>query len=400
MCKRAITYIEQSLFIAKEIKLDFAIARAESLLARCYLLKEERLEDAVILSKSSYEISKDKNAAKVQLMAVKNLAKAYGILENYEEAFKWQREVQQLDISIRNAEQERFVAETIAIREIEEKLNERRSQLDQEYSTIYWVLIFGMIIFFSAFVFSISRQLQSAKRMNRLLQNANNDLTETNNSLESFAYVASHDLKEPLRTIGAFSSVIQKKYGESMGEEGQKYLSFIKNSITRMYSLLDDLLEFTKPISSEKISIDVEQNVREVISGLSKQIEGKNVNIIVGDLPQTIQVFPSTFPQVLQNLVSNAIKFNNKDQVIVEINGEETSDMYQFEIKDNGMGIDEAYQEKIFTVFQRLNKQKFDGTGIGLAICKKIIEKHGGRIWLESVPSKGSAFYFSIPKQA
>jgi len=229
----------------------------------------------------------------------------------------------------------------------------------------------------------------------------NERLIEVNEELRQYAYITSHDLKEPLRMIKSFSKLILEKYKEDLDEEGKEYLSYIKEGSNRMDQLLDDLLKYTR-IGSKKVEIekvDLNEVMDIVTLYLKDPIEKSSANIICKTLP-TISSNQSLLIQLLQNLILNAIKFQKGDtnpEIVIDHTEDEFS--YQICVKDNGIGIPLEQQDRIFIIFQQLHaKNAFEGTGIGLAICKKISKKLGGEIWLESDGKSGSSFFFSIPK--
>lgn len=243
---------------------------------------------------------------------------------------------------------------------------------------------------------STNGQLMDEIQRNEKIQK---ELMDSNNSLGQFAYVASHDLKEPLRTIGSFSQLIRRKLEGKLEEDTREYLNFIIEGVSRMSNLLDDLLALSKLDQDfEMTTVDLNRCVELTKLNLRNALEKHNGTILSVDLP-VIQANRSQINQLLQNLLSNGLKFNRAIPPIVEINCEEQSDDYLFSIKDNGIGIKEEYKEKIFSIFQRLHKKTdFEGTGIGLSICKKVVQNHGGKIWVESIPGVGTTFYFTIAK--
>jgi signal transduction histidine kinase len=243
----------------------------------------------------------------------------------------------------------------------------------------------------------------------QLLQN-NNELKETNEELDRFAYVASHDLQEPLRKIMIFSDVITTKLqGEETGELQNNFQKIIKAS-SRMQKLINDLLKFSKHTNSEEEFriVDLNKVVSEVLSELDVELQKKQAKIIIDELP-SIWGIPSQMYQLFQNLISNAIKFCKDDcQPSIEVScnilnkreNEEDGKFYEITIKDNGIGFNPLYADDIFMVFKRLHSHhEFEGTGIGLSICKKIVEKHAGTISAESKQNEGSTFRIILPKR-
>ncbi len=237
-------------------------------------------------------------------------------------------------------------------------------------------------------------------KLNEQLIHQTKDLAISNKELENFAYIASHDLQEPLRMISSFLTQIEKKYGHILDEKGKKYIFFAVDGARRMRQIILDILEFSRIGRQEmnKEEVNVKTILEEIIQLYRKQIEEKSAIIEIGPMP-VINTYKSSLRQILQNLISNALKYQEPGsiaQIVIECSMEEN--FWKFSIKDNGIGIDEEFHDKIFEIFQRLhNKEDYSGTGIGLAIVKKIIESQGGKIFLKSEKGKGSIFYFTLP---
>jgi len=223
-------------------------------------------------------------------------------------------------------------------------------------------------------------------------------LQKSNDELSHFAWVASHDLQEPLRTISIQMGILKKRYGDKLDERAMEHLDMARDGSERLQSLINDILVHarTREIREYK-PVDTQQLLVETISTLTQQISECGAQILPGKLPVVYGEKDMLF-RVLLNLISNAIKFRRKDALpIIEINAEQKGDFWQFTVEDNGIGIEQEYKEKIFGLFQRLHsREDYDGSGIGLSTCKKIIEMHGGKIWAEN-KGGGSIFYFTIP---
>jgi PAS domain S-box-containing protein len=246
------------------------------------------------------------------------------------------------------------------------------------------------------------QNLDKLKGLNEKLQKSNVELAVSNKELEQFAYVASHDLQEPLRMISSFLGLIEKKYSASLDEKGKQYINFAVDGAVRMKHIILDLLEYSKVgrIPGNEEEIDLNEMVKSICQMVNPPTpENKSKKIHCENLPiihsQKLQIH-----HVLQNLISNALKYH-KEGIHPEVNihALEHKKHWELVISDNGLGIDPIYHEKIFVIFQRLHtKKEFSGTGIGLAICKKIVESLGGKIWLESELGEGSSFHFTLPK--
>jgi signal transduction histidine kinase len=259
-----------------------------------------------------------------------------------------------------------------------------------------------VMIFILVYLFDIAREyyLQLSVKRAEELVSLNKDLTLANHELEQFAYAASHDLQEPLRTTYNFINLLEKKYLNHADKESIEYITLIKNATLRMQDLIKDLLDFSKVgrnITFEAVDCNIV--LKEVLAEMNSTIKENNAKISSAVLP-VLNGNKMELKRLFQNLLSNGIKFQKKDVLPeIQISVTETNDDFVFAFKDNGIGIEEKYAEKIFVIFQRLhNVEEYPGTGIGLAICKKIVVMHGGKIWVESEPGRGSIFYFTIPK--
>lgn len=229
------------------------------------------------------------------------------------------------------------------------------------------------------------------------------ELTRANSELEDFTYSVSHDLKEPLRAIEAFSSFLAEDYSEQLDEEGRRYVSVVRENAVRMRDLIEDLLRLSRigRIQHEHTTVSAEALVEDVCRDLAFAIEEKKVDLRVQPGLPKILCDEVHMKQVFKNLISNAIKFNDKPRPMVEVTCRDENGAYRFSIGDNGIGIDKQYHEKIFKIFQRLNRREdYKDTGVGLTICKKVVEAHGGTIWVEeSRAGEGTTFSFTIPKE-
>ncbi|MBL4658564.1 MAG: GHKL domain-containing protein [Flavobacteriales bacterium] len=202
-----------------------------------------------------------------------------------------------------------------------------------------------------------------------------------------------------MRTVISFTQLLEEQYKGKLDEDADKYISFITQASTRMSELIKGLLDYSG-IGSEKQpeKVDCNETVKLVLEDLGTRIKESNTRIEIERLP-SINTCPTLLKQLFQNLISNAIKFSKKDtEPVINIAAQKENEHWKFSFTDNGIGIADKYKEKIFVIFQRLHlRNEYDGTGIGLAHCKKIVELHGGNIWVESTPNEGSTFYFTIP---
>lgn len=241
----------------------------------------------------------------------------------------------------------------------------------------------------------------SLQKLNRDLKKKAKELEISNTELEQFAYVASHDLQEPLRMISSFMVQLEKRYGQKLDDKGKQYIHFAVDGAKRMKQIILDLLDFSRIGKNEgnKILVDLNEVVNDILLMHRKSIEEKQAKINLAPLPKTMGYKTPIF-QLFYNLINNAFKYAKEDIPLqLDIDVTEIEDSWEFSIKDNGIGIEKDYFERIFIIFQRLHgKEKYSGTGMGLSIVKKIVENLNGNIWVESVYGTGTTFYFSLPK--
>jgi PAS domain S-box-containing protein len=247
----------------------------------------------------------------------------------------------------------------------------------------------------------ITRDITERKRAEERLQSMFEDLERSNKELEQFAYVASHDLQEPLRMVSSYSQLLAQRYENQLDDKAKKYIHYAVDGAVRMQRLINDLLRYSRVSTQGKTFavIDSQAALGEALLNLAIAIEESRAIVVNDDLP-TVCTYAIQLSLLFQNLIGNAIKFRGTDLPRIYISACDLGCEWRFAVKDNGIGIDAQYAEKVFMIFQRLHtRAEYPGTGIGLAICKRIVERHGGRIWFESEPGFGSAFYFTIAKR-
>jgi PAS domain S-box-containing protein len=244
----------------------------------------------------------------------------------------------------------------------------------------------------------IIRDIGERKRAERELTHSNQELARSNADLEQFAYVASHDLQAPLRTIISYNQLLAASLGDKLDEECKTYMSYIVEAGTRMRRLLNDLLLYSQTKKDEVAfrSVSLQETFKAVVDDLGAAIEERHAKLSCDDLP-TVMGDPTQLRQLLQNLMSNGIKYSTADEPTVHVSAQLQGQHWRIAVKDNGPGIDSSHFQRIFEIFQRLHSNEaYEGTGIGLSICKKIVERHNGEIWVESEPGEGSTFYFTL----
>ena len=228
---------------------------------------------------------------------------------------------------------------------------------------------------------------------------AEEELRRSNEELERFAYVASHDLQEPLRTIASYVQLLSHRYREKLGGEAAEFIDFAVAGAARMQRLIEDLLAFSRVGTQQHASqpVDAEAVLRASLDDLRASIVASNAVVTHDPLPRVL-ADAGHIEQLFTNLVGNALKFRGTDVPRIHIDANRMGRLWQFSIADNGVGLDMKYHDRIFVIFQRLHaRDKYDGTGVGLAVCKKIVERHGGRIWVDSFPGQGATFFFTLP---
>ena len=244
---------------------------------------------------------------------------------------------------------------------------------------------------------AILRLIETKKALARKSQ----ELERSNTDLENFAYMVSHDLQEPLRMVIGFLNLLDKGYKDSLDKEALEYINFAVDGAQRMKKLISDLLAFSR-VGTQPMEFsltDCNQVLEMTLNNLGIVIEESGAAITSDQLPEIV-VDPDRLGQLFQNLIANALKFRGDKIPKIHISATKNEREWEFSVKDNGIGIDPKQYERIFLIFQRLHTQgEYPGTGIGLAICKRIVENHGGRIWIESQPGYGTTFFFTLPME-
>jgi len=276
---------------------------------------------------------------------------------------------------------ERKIVETTFIKELESQVDERTKELQ-------------------ALNKSLEKEIAERKRMEEEIRRRSNELEWANEELESFTYSVSHDLRSPLRAIDGFASMLLNDMGDKLDPESMRKFKVIRNNTERMTQLIDDLLKLSRTgrATLSRMRIEMHSLVKDVWEELRAGNRDRSMELKISDLP-LVSGDKVLIRQVLSNLVGNAVKFTSKrDHAVIEVSGSVSDGFITYCVKDNGAGFDMRYYDKLFGVFRRLHSQKeFEGTGVGLAIVKKIIQKHGGTIWAEGKPGEGATFCFTLP---
>jgi len=247
----------------------------------------------------------------------------------------------------------------------------------------------------------VGTDVTERKRGQAVLRAAYDELARSNSELQQFAYVASHDLQEPLRMIGSYTQLLERRYGDKLDADAREFMDFIVDGATRMKQLIEDLLAYSRvgTRGKELRPIQAQVALDRALVNLRAAIESSDAQITQEALPE-VSADDTQLTQLFQNLIGNAIKFRRQEEPMrVHVGVQDAGNEWRFSVSDNGIGIEPQYYERIFMVFQRLHtRDEYPGTGIGLAICKKVVDRHRGQIWVESAPGKGSTFIFTLPK--
>lgn len=246
----------------------------------------------------------------------------------------------------------------------------------------------------------IVEEITERKEAEEKLRRFAEELQRSNQELEHFAYVASHDLQEPLRTVGSFAQLIERRYKGKLEDDADEFINYIVDGASRMQRLINDLLTYSRVGTRGRTfqRVDTQQVLSKVIQDIDSLIQGSGAVITHDEMPM-VSADEVQLRQLLQNLIGNGVKFRKPGEApAIHVAAKQVNGEWEFRVRDNGIGIEPQYFERVFVIFQRLHgRNEYEGTGIGLAVCKKIVERHGGRIWVESEPGAGATFCFTLP---
>ncbi len=249
------------------------------------------------------------------------------------------------------------------------------------------------------FVQSILNAIERAD-LKRQVRQYQEELEKSYMALSDFTHTVSHDLKAPLRRIIQYCDILKDEVGDKLGIEGTNYVNRLSVNAGRMQTLVSDLLNYSQTVNAQedKVDLDFEKIIDEIVEEMKIHIEENNVTIVADGLP-VVPAYPVRIRELFQNLIENAIKYRGESDPTISISCKEEPDGYLFSVRDNGRGIEEEYHERVFKEFERLHTQEeIEGSGLGLSICRKVVEAHGGKIWVESQPDHGSTFKFMVSK--
>ncbi len=420
---RALPYIERVSDLNKELNDKIAIKNIAFMLGKFYTGREEYVK-AIKHIQKGLTVAKELKDKTYLRDGYQNLVEVYSEQSNWEQAY----DNHVLYTTYRDSLLEASRVEAMAELEVqyetektekelvtkENALLKQKDKLNNIYKYTFIGGAFCVLLLMSLLITFLHYRYKNQARINSLLEKKNQEielrnreielqnekLATSNRDLEQFAYIASHDLKEPLRTIGGFTTLLQRRFQKQNDQDVQEYMGFIVHAVNQMHRLLSDLLNYSRigRQSEGYETTDLDDILKQVRHMFRQNIDENNALIHPVSLP-TIEAKRTQMLQLFQNLIGNALKFRREEPPQIWITYQETTDGHLFHIRDNGIGMEQQYLEKIFIAFQRLHhRQKYEGTGIGLATCKKILEDHGGYIRAESEVGKGSTFIFMIPK--
>jgi signal transduction histidine kinase len=410
----------QALIIAKKIGYSDGLFNAKATKSNLFF-KKRAYKNAIEEGLAAFEIADTSLSTRYLDGVLNTLSKSYYAIGDLDNAYTFMVKYNTLRDKIYDKDQQNLSMRLDADYQLKaketENLNLKReaevnAELIQNQKYIFWAASFiaflGIVLSYLLYTSlkfrrNYSKTLEdSIAERTKELEVQNNKLLSSNKELERFAYIASHDLKEPLLNINSFSKLLSKEIENTDNEKLKGYANIINTGSDRMYQLVESILEFSKLADGKVLKfdrVDLNQILEQVRQSLEVKILEENVSLHVKDLPNTYGS-ASLLSSVFKNLIENAIKFNTSGHPKIEIDYKEENNKYLFSIKDNGIGVKGDFKESIFEMFNRLNiRNEFQGSGMGLSICKKIIELHKGEIWVENNKSEGSTFYFTIPKE-
>lgn len=415
---RALSYQEKALAIYERIQSKEDVPSMYSIIAGIY---KEMGDTQLAISYFQQAIGLAKKTGLTSLLPslFEELSQTYKVDENYQKAYEYEVMFRTWQDSFFNSATKERIAKLettyeLAVQEAEnKKLNQQQAQqkviLRQRTLIAIAASLITVLVFFIA-VIQYRANLQKAilnrnlelkvKERTAALASANQKLLESNDELERFTFIASHDLKEPLRNITSFINLIQKKLKDTTDKDLTEYMDFVVRNTRQLYGLVEDILthsrvEANRKRTSEKVDLNL--LLLDIQMGLNRTLEEKNAVVQAVELPP-VQGYRSEFFLLLKNLIENGLKYNESPQPMIKIDCRTESGQFQFSVADNGIGINPSYHDRIFEMFTRLNnRSKYLGSGIGLATCKKIIQKYNGEIWIESQEGQGSTFFFTLP---
>lgn len=407
--QKAIIYYQDALKIAGELQDKQLEARGLQSLGTA-AIRQSNPEQAVGLLNQSAAIATTLNDKMLLKELYQNLSTAYEKNHDFQNAYFNHKKYISLKDSLIN-ESTAHKIKDLRIQYESQKVEKEKEiavhNKDRQIRKIYTAFFIVVIVLSLGLLWSTLLRYKNTAAANKLLEQKNEEiklqneqLATSNRDLEQFAYIASHDLKEPLRIIGSYTDLINRRYRNALDSDAQEYLYFISGAVMRMNNLLSDLLNYSRigRQSQHLENIDLNEIIDIIAATFKPFIEDLKATLKVTDTLPVVKANRSQMIQLFQNLIGNALKFRGDKPPRIIINCQKINNEYQITVQDNGIGIEKDYLAHIFVIFKRLHsRQEYEGSGIGLAVCKKIVEQHRGRIWVESEYGHGSTFYILLP---
>ena len=394
------------------LKLEDLNGASQAVLALASLdLKRETYLDAISKVLPQLGTIEDLQAIPLRRDAYEILSIGYAALGQHQAAYRFQSLYIKDDQALRDEEAIRritllrgqfdFEAQNKELQILQERSEKNRLRTTSIATSLGVLLLIACLVVVFVLYRSQNRVTHILTAQKQEIETKNRELARTNRELADFAHAASHDLKQPLRTINSYAGLLQRRYASQLDPNGQDFLAYITKGTSNMWTLLNDLLAYARFGRQEEAltELSVEDLLREVTQSLRQQIRESGASFFWSHMP-TLLAYHSGLYQLFLNLISNAIKFRGEDPPQIVIGYQDAQHTHLFMIRDNGIGIDPAYQDKVFQAFQRLHEpDKYPGTGLGLAIVLKAVQMHQGKIWIDSIPGEGSTFWVELPKE-
>ncbi len=381
--------------------------------------KTQKTDQAIRIGQKGLELAKTYKYIEQEMVLSEELAQLYAEKENYEAAFNHHQFYLNLRDSLFSDEKIKYVSKLEKQYQTKQKESENvllKAKQNEQLATIHsqkmlnnllglitlLVALLGFFIFRAYRLSYASRELleEKVKIRTQELEAVNLDLLKSNEELESFSYIASHDLKEPLRNINSFTALLRREVQSVASENAKEYMSYILKNTQQMNMLIQDVLEYSSVSKSEESikTIDLNEVIQKITGSFSQSIKEKTASIYINQSLPHLKGRPSKVYFLFKNIIENGIRYNENANPEIRIDLKKEGQFYIFSIADNGIGIEPAYHKKIFEMFKRLHtRMNYTGSGLGLSLCKKIVHNFEGEIWLDSKLGQGTTFYFSIP---
>ncbi|MEO0898464.1 MAG: ATP-binding protein [Bacteroidota bacterium] len=406
----ALVHMKEAVSMVERLKLKRELVLFTIRMADLYMLKKQNKKAGEVL-RNAEQIAENLNSPNLLRNIYYSKSRVYEKEGNIQLAYVYFKKYHQLKDSLTDVEgisQLAKVEQQFVVDEKDKEIEDLQKAQKSSNRLMVWLAFFLAIFFLGVIIalgYQRNKQLldlnQILEQKNDEIRRQNERLASSNEDLRQFAHVSSHDLREPLRSIGCFASLLKNKHYDQIDEESNEFIDFIVQGVDRMDKLLSDLLAYSVVgiFQTDYEEVDINYMITDIIGKLKKEKGSAGVKIKLSGLP-IIQANKGQITQLFQHLIDNAIKFRSDKFPQIEIRAEKRGRKYLFSVEDNGIGMEKEYKEKIFGLFLRLHNRKsqYQGTGVGLSICKKIVEQHKGRIWIDSEPGVGTTVFFTLPE--